>query len=51
MTKRKNNSSVTVAILKNEEGKMINKLYLSNRDEEKGIDIKLDLQGYKLIAL
>ena len=26
-------------------------IYLSSKDEKKGLDIKLDLQGYKITAL
>ena len=51
MTKVKNKYSVSKAVLKNEEGKIIHTIYLSNRDEEQGKDIQLDLQGYEIIAL
>lgn len=45
MTKNKNNSSTVKAT------KGVDVLYLSSRDENNGLDIKLDLQGYKLEAL
>jgi len=45
MTKNKNKSSVSKAI----KGETI--IYLSLRDETNGIDIKLDLQGYKIEAI
>lgn len=37
------------SVLKATKGKEV--IYLSAKDEEKGIDIKLDLQGYKITAL
>ena len=45
MTTRKNSSSVTRAT---KDGVT---LYLSTRDEKNGVDIKLDMQGYKIEAL
>lgn len=45
MTNKKNKCSVAKAI----KGDKV--IYLSTRDEQKGIDIQLDLQGYKIIAL
>jgi len=45
MTKNKNNSSVSKAV----KGETI--IYLSSRDETNGVDIKLDLQGYKIEAI
>ena len=45
MTIKKNNSSVSKATKGNEV------LYLSSRDEEKGLDVQLDLQGYKVESL
>lgn len=51
MTKTKNTSSISMAILRNEKGQVIKQLYLSRRDEEQGIDIQLDMQGYEIIAL
>ena len=45
MTKNKNNSSVVKATKGNDV------LYLSSRDEISGLDIKLDLQGYKIEAV
>lgn len=45
MTTNKNVCSVCVAIKGNE------KIYLSNRDIENGLDVKLDLLGYEIIAL
>lgn len=45
MTKKKNKHSVTVAVKGNE------RIYLSARDEENGLDILLNLQGYTIIAL
>ena len=45
MAKKKNRHSVAVATKGNE------KIYLSAKDEEKGLDILLDLQGYTITAL
>ncbi|WP_155820741.1 hypothetical protein [Liquorilactobacillus mali] len=45
MTTIKNSSSVTKATKGN------TTYYLSNRDEQRGIDIQLDMQGYTVIAL
>ena len=45
MTNKKNKCSITKAI----KGKEV--IYLSARDEEKGLDIILHLQGYEIIAL
>jgi len=42
MTKNKNASSVSKAV----KGKEI--IYLSLRDEEQGIDMQLDMQGYTI---
>lgn len=47
MSKTKNKFSVTAVYNKN--SKIIG--YLSNKDEEQGLDIELDLAGYKLVAL
>lgn len=46
MSNTKTKYSVAVAISKT--GK---KIYLSSSDEEKGIDSKLDMQGYTIEAL
>lgn len=45
MTTRKNSSSVVKAT---KDGVT---LYLSTRDENNGVDIKLDMQGYTIEAL
>jgi len=45
MTKNKNNLSVSKAV----KGETV--IYLSSRDESNGVDIKLDLQGYKIEAI
>lgn len=45
MTNKKNKHSVAKAI----KGDKV--IYLSIKDEQRGLDIKLDLQGYKIIAL
>lgn len=45
MAKTKNKHSVSKAV----KGKEV--IYLSAKDEEKGLDILLDLQGYKITAL
>lgn len=45
MTNKKNKHSVAKAI----KGKEV--IYLSAKDEQKGLDIQLDLQGYKIITL
>lgn len=50
MTKTKNRCSVSKAVKTNEKGRKTI-LYLSSRDEEKGLDIQLDMQGYIIIAL
>lgn len=47
MSKTKNNSSV--AVVKTPEGEVVG--YLSARDEEKGLDIDLDMQGYVIESL
>ena len=44
-TKTKN----TIAIVYNKKGKIVG--YLTERHEEQGLDIKLDLQGYTIIAI
>lgn len=44
-TKTKN----TIAIVYNNKGEIAG--YLTERHEEQGIDIKLDLQGYTIIAI
>lgn len=46
MTTRKNASSTLKATKKGE-----TTLYLCARDEEKGLDTRLDLQGYTIITL
>lgn len=45
MSKKQTKHSVLKAVKGNEV------VYLSSKDEEKGLDIKLDMQGYKIIAL
>jgi len=45
MTNKKNSSSVSKAV----KGKEI--IYLSSQDEEQGLDIMLDLQGYTIEAI
>ena len=45
MANKKNRHSVAVAVKGSEV------IYLSAKDEEKGLDIILDLQGYKITAL
>jgi len=45
MTKNRNNSSTVKAT------KGADVLFLSWRDEERGLDIMLDLQGYKIEAI
>lgn len=51
MTNKKNKSSVSKAIKKDSKGRVIDVLYLSNKDEEMGLDIELDMVGYEIIAL
>ena len=46
MSKTKNKCS-TCVVKKN--GRIVG--YLSAKDEEQGLDIKLDLQGYEIISL
>lgn len=38
-----------VAVVKNKEGKVVG--YLTEKHEEQGLDIKLDMQGYTVEAL
>ena len=45
MTKNRNKSSVVKAV----KGETV--IYLSSRDEINGVDIRLDLQGYKIEAI
>ena len=47
MSIKKNKHSVAVVL--DEKGKVIG--YLSARDEQQGLDIQLNMQGYKIIAL
>ena len=47
MSERKNKYSVAAVI--NQKGNIVG--YLSTRDEENGLDIRLDSQGYKIVAL
>lgn len=47
MAERKNKYSVTKVINKN--GVIVG--YLSTRDEENGLDTRLDLQGFTIVAL
>ena len=46
---KKTRSNKSVAVVKNKDGKIIG--YLTAKDEEKGKDIKLDMQGYTIEAL
>lgn len=39
----------TVAVVKNKEGKVVG--YLTEKHEEKGLDVQLDLQGYTIESL
>ena len=47
MSIKKNKYSTCKVI--NKKGNIIG--YLSSRDEERGVDIRLDIQGYTIIAL
>ena len=47
MAIRKNKYSVAAVI--NKKGRIVG--YLSTRDEENGLDARLDMQGYKIVAL
>ena len=47
MSIKKNKHSVAVVL--DEKGKVVG--YLSSRDEEVGLDIQLNMQGYKIVAL
>lgn len=47
MAIKKNKHSVAVVL--NEKGNVVG--YLSTRDEQQGLDIQLNMQGYKIIAL
>ena len=51
MTNKKNKSSVSKAIKKDSKGRVIDVLYLSNKDEEMGLDIKLNMVGYEITVL
>jgi hypothetical protein len=52
MSKTKNKHSVTAVYKKSTRtGKLMLVGYLSNKDEENGVDIKMDLAGYILVAL
>ena len=42
-------SKYSVAAVINKKGNIVG--YLSNRDEERGVDIAYDLKGYKIVAL
>ena len=46
MTNTKNKYSVSKAVKKG-----CPTIYLSTRDEENGLDIRLDMQGYEIISL
>lgn len=47
MSIKKNKYSVSKVL--NQKGTIVG--YLSSRDEENGVDIRLDSQGYKIVAL
>ena len=47
MANKKNKYSVAAVI--NQKGNIVG--YLSSRDEKNGLDIRLDSQGYKIVAL
>ena len=47
MSIRKNKYSVSKVL--NQKGTIVG--YLSTRDEENGLDIRLDIQGYTIVAL
>ena len=47
MAIKKNKHSVAVVL--NKKGNVVG--YLSTRDEQQGLDIQLNMQGYKIIAL
>ena len=47
MSERKNKFSVAKVL--NKKGTIVG--YLSTRDEENGLDIRLDTQGYTIVAL
>ena len=42
-------SKFSVSKVLNQKGNIVG--YLSTRDEENGLDIELDLKGYKIVAL
>lgn len=47
MSERKNKYSVSKVL--NKKGTIVG--YLSTRDEENGLDIRLDMNGYTIVAL
>ena len=47
MSIKKNKHSVAVVL--DENGKVVG--YLSTRDEQQGLDIQLNMQGYTIVAL
>lgn len=52
MSQTKNKHSVAVVYKQSKRtGKWRIVGYLSSRDEENGLDIRLDMQGYKIVAL
>ncbi|QIG60933.1 hypothetical protein [Listeria phage P100plus] len=44
-----NKNKHSVAVVKTQTGKIVG--YLSTRDEENGVDIQMDMQGYTVEAL
>ena len=52
MSKTKNKHSVAIVYKQSKKtGKWFIVGYLSSRDEERGLDIRYDMAGYKVVAL
>jgi len=51
MSDKKNKYSTCKVVKTTKKGNKIIVGYLSKRDEENGLDIRLDMQGYEIIAL
>lgn len=51
--KTKNTTCIVYKEVKNRKGEVVLKVvgYLTEKHEEKGMDIQLDMQGYKVVAI
>ena len=52
-TKTKNTTCIVYREVKNRKGETVLKIagYLTEKHEERGLDINLDMQGYKVVAI